>query len=124
MKTCLIVDRNPQVSESARAYFKRSNFRVHRVGNTEDAMTACRENMPDVIFVDASASGPGKSSGLLKSLSISRDGRTPVVIYCADDQDPALIGAAIWDGAYECLVKPFDDDLLDFKLVQAGLRAS
>ncbi len=75
--------------------------------------------MPDVILLD---SDTPKMSGLefLSRLRRTERGRKPVVLYCAAGHDAGRIGQAILRGASECLVKPFDVELLDFKLHQSG----
>ena len=48
-------------------------------------------------------------------------GRKPVVLVYTDKANTDEIGSAIIEGAAEFLLKPFDRDLLEFKLKQVGL---
>ena len=47
--------------------------------------------------------------------------RQPVVLVCTERADTEEIGRAIIEGAAEYLLKPFDRELLEFKLRQVGL---
>lgn len=44
------------------------------------------------------------------------------MLYCSDNSDPESLSALILEGASECLIKPFDDELLEFKLLQSGIE--
>ena len=48
-------------------------------------------------------------------------GKPPVVLLYTDQPDTETIGRVILEGAAECLMKPLDRDLLEFKLKQVGL---
>jgi len=80
----------------------------------------CRQDMPDIILVDHFIP---KVDGLefLQKLKKTRGGTRPVVLFCSGQGDTAALGRALWQGASECLVKPFDADLLNFKLHQVGV---
>lgn len=82
----------------------------------------CQQNMPDLILVDHLMP---KVDGLefLKRLNKTRGGGRPVVLFCSGESDAGALGSALWQGAAECLIKPFDADLLDFKLRQVGAFA-
>ena len=48
------------------------------------------------------------------------NGRKPVVLVYTEKANTDEIGSAIIEGAAEFLLKPFDRDLLEFKLKQVG----
>jgi two-component system, chemotaxis family, chemotaxis protein CheY len=54
-------------------------------------------------------------------MTTGRHGGRPVVILYADAPDFDTMGAAILEGASEFLLKPFDRELLTFKLRQSGV---
>lgn len=88
----------------------------------ERALSLCAENMPDVILVESTMA---KMGGLefLEQLAILRRARyseAPAILFCLDRQDPDAMGEAVWKGATECLLNPYDADILDFKLQQSG----
>jgi two-component system chemotaxis response regulator CheY len=119
MKMCLIIDHGAEIKSTAAAYLADRDFAVEQVKNCNQALAKCRTEMPDVILL---ASDTPNMSGLefLSRLRRTQRGQKPVVLYCADEHDPDRIGQAIWRGASECLIKPFDADLLAFKLNQSG----
>ena len=49
------------------------------------------------------------------------NGKNPVVFLYADTPDTEMIGQSILQGAADVLMQPFDRDLLQFKLRQAGV---
>ncbi len=121
MKTCLIVDKGDITRNTAYRYLRGHDFSVQGAEDGEQALSMCRKRMPDVILVDDSANVSGYALDFVKKLNKSKTGKRPVVIYCSRERDAAKIGAALWEGATECLMKPFDADLLDFKLHQSGI---
>ena len=48
-------------------------------------------------------------------------GKPPVVIIFSSNPDTDAIGRMIMDGASECIVKPFNQELVSLKLRQVGL---
>ena len=78
------------------------------------------------------ASGPAAASAMTALISpalVSRAARlfaayrAPVVL-CAGAGDIATLGAAIIEGADECMIAPVDPDLLRFKLEQTGVLSA
>ena len=51
----------------------------------------------------------------------ARGGRKPVVILYAEKPDMEMIGQSILQGAADVIIKPFDSEILHFKLKQAGV---
>jgi len=89
----------------------------------EEALSLCEQNMPDVILVD---SDMAKMDGMqflerLAALRRARHSEPPVILFCLDTKDVETMGKAVWNGATECLLKPYDADILDFKLQQSGV---
>lgn len=119
-KHCLIIDNGAELDMVASDYLNRSDFTVSQAQTCDEALEICRTAMPDLILLK---SDTPKMSGLefLTRLRRSERGREPVVLYCGRGEDPAGMGHAIWRGASECLITPFDEDLLDFKLNQSGM---
>lgn len=56
----------------------------------------------------------------LGNLRATESGRRVAVLFCSANSNAEALGQAIDKGAEECLMKPFDADLLDFKLRQIG----
>ncbi len=122
MKKCLIVDDSRDDRQIAFVFLKGLGFEVLEATNSDAALSMCRLAMPDCILIDHK---PPQLDGLdfLTRLQRIRGGDHPTVFFCSGSADAETMGAAIWRGAAECLIKPFDADLLRFKLKQAGLIA-
>ena len=122
MKKCLIVDDSHEDRQIAANYLEGLGFVTTQAGDGDEALTMCRQDMPDFILVDDIMP---RVDGLefLKRLHRTRGGKRPVVLFCSGHGDTAALGTAIWEGAAECLIKPFDADLLSFKLHQVGVMS-
>ena len=122
MTRCLVVDACMEDREQTTALLQDHGFDVFRAETSEQALSACRTEMPDMIVV-ADSDVPRETPTLLMNLKAAaiRLDRTPVILVCGRDPDPGSIGAAIIHGADEFIVKPFDSAILDNKLKQLGL---
>ncbi|WP_342641918.1 response regulator [Rhodoligotrophos ferricapiens] len=123
MTHCLIIadaagDRHELVS-----MLNAHGFTVEFAPSPEQALLACRRSRPDLIMLPDTM--PSMSSvEFLHRLRRTGAGGDPAVLICASDANAASIGQAIWEGAAECLVQPFDADILNFKLRQVGFASS
>jgi two-component system, chemotaxis family, chemotaxis protein CheY len=88
----------------------------------EDALKFCNDNAPDVVMLAASSSGT-RPKDFVRKLRRNVRGKKPVVFLFAETADTDLIGQSIMQGAADVLMKPFDRDILQFKLRQAGIVA-
>ena len=85
------------------------------------AIARCREQMPDLILLEIRAAVDAVT--FLRRLRRLRGGTRARVLMVTGGDDAAAIGAAIWHGAEEYLVKPLDPEILAFKLQQIGTPA-
>ena len=83
-------------------------------------VTLVGELHPDVVVMEASGVKAAKEFLRLVRYQ-GRSRRRPVVILYADKPNMESVGETIIEGAADFLVKPFDRDLLLFKLEQAGV---
>jgi two-component system chemotaxis response regulator CheY len=120
MTHCLIVDHceteRARVQDMLSAY----KFDVDVAAGADEALAKCRGVMPDMIVMSESLGGMD-AFDFIKRVRRARCGREPVVLVYADQAEAGHIGRAIWEGASECLVKPFDADVLEGKLKQVGV---
>jgi two-component system, chemotaxis family, chemotaxis protein CheY len=89
-------------------------------GAADEALRVCNDNTPDVVMMAAGGSSK-RPRDFVKRLRRSVRGKSPVVLLYADTPDTEMIGQSIMQGAADVLMKPFDRDLLQFKLKQAGV---
>ena len=120
MKTCLVVDDSRVIRKVARRILEELGFDVAEAGDGMEAMAWCRTAMPDVILLDWNMP---LMDGLefLRELRKAPDGGDPVVIFCTVENDLEHIVLALETGADEYIMKPFDGDILQVKLIEAGV---
>jgi two-component system, chemotaxis family, chemotaxis protein CheY len=119
MKTCLIVDDSRVVRKLARLMLEGLDFDCREVDDGPQAVIACKEAMPDVVFMDWNmplATG-------IETMQKLRDlpgGKAAKVIFCTVYNEMAYIREALDAGADEYIMKPFDADIVASKLQIVG----
>ncbi len=120
MVSCLLIDKNAGERHKLSGLMAELGFDCAEMPAAEDGISYCRDHHPDVVVMEASALADARAFLKLAAASNPRHGR-PVVIFYADKADFETMGETIREGAAEFLLKPFDRDLLKFKLRQSGL---
>jgi two-component system chemotaxis response regulator CheY len=92
---------------------------VEEVQDGMAGLRACREKMPDLIFLDWNLPRM-KGVDFVKSVRGQHDGDHPVILFSTIESDPAEVAMAVAAGANECVVKPFDGDIMRAKLAGIG----
>jgi len=119
MNTCLIVDPNPVMRGAFKTLLTPYKFAVREVSSGVEALKECLWDLPDFILL-SSAMPDMDGLEFLRNLRDTECGRRAVVLFCSANSSTEDLGLAIYKGAEECLMKPFDADVLDFKLRQIG----
>lgn len=118
-KHCLIVDGSAVIRTVARRILENMGLRISEAEDGEQALAACRAEMPDLVLLDASM--PAMDGyDVLKALRRSPDGTLPKVVFCATEYDVALVVRARHAGGDEYLLKPFDEGLMAAKIQEVG----
>ncbi len=122
MKTCLVVDDSRVIRKVARRILEDLGFEIAEASDGMEAMAWCRTAMPEAILLDWNMP---VMDGLtfLRELRREPNGKEPVVVFCTVENDLEHIGLALEAGADEYVMKPFDGDILEEKLIEAGLVA-
>ena len=96
------------------------NFDIAEAVDGRDALNQCLKQMPDAVLLDWNMP---EMNGLefLRALRQSEGGADPIVIFCTTENDMTHISEAIAAGANEYIMKPFDGEIIQTKLVQVGL---
>lgn len=119
----LIVDDSEQVCRDARRIVEGLGFEARTAKDAEAALKLCRDEMPVLVLLDWIMPG---MSGLdfLHALRALPESRKATVIFLSGNGRARDIDLAMRSGASEYLMKPFDPDLIAFKLAQVGLLAA
>jgi two-component system chemotaxis response regulator CheY len=123
MKQCLIVDDSRIFRKIARKILEELQFSTEEAEDGTAALDICRRNMPDAILLDWNMP---TMSGIefLRVLRREPFGAKPIVVYCTTENDIAHITEAVGAGANEYLIKPIDKDIVEAKLIEAGVIAA
>jgi two-component system chemotaxis response regulator CheY len=95
-------------------------FAVTEAENGRQALVLCASVMPDVILLDWNMPVLG-GLDFLAELRGSKGGWKPKVVVCTTECDPDNLRRGFKAGADEYLIKPVDQQTLEFKLQQIGV---
>ena len=120
MKHCLIVDDSAVVRKVARRILENLSFRTSEAEDGQQAIEACRGQLPDVILLDGTM--PVMDGfAFLKELRQMPGGAGPKVVFCTAENDVVCITRAMRAGANEYMLKPFDTESVAIKFEDVGL---
>ncbi|HEY7579084.1 MAG TPA: response regulator [Acetobacteraceae bacterium] len=119
-RLCLVVDDSRVIRKVARRILEAHGFAVAEAGDGQQALEACRVEMPDCVLLDWNMP---VMDGLafLKRLRAEYGPDKPLVVFCTTENEMTFIEQAIANGAQEYIMKPFDEEILIGKLEQVGL---
>ncbi len=118
--TCLVVDDSLVVRKAARRIIEGLGFAVREAKDGQEALTACRESLPDGVLLDW-------NMPVMDGITFLRAARAefgpdhPRIVLCTTESELARIIEALGAGAQEYVMKPFDADIIRDKFTQAGL---
>jgi len=115
MKTCLVIDDSPALRTVARRILEELQFAVSEAEDGMAGLRACRENMPDLVFLDWNMPHM-KGVEFVKGLRGQQYGDHPRILFCTTEHDKNEIANAIAAGANEFVMKPYDRTQIRAKL--------
>lgn len=121
MTSCLIVDDSRTVRKVVRNIVESiGGFECFEAENGAEAQEACERQMPDIIILDWNMP---VMNGLefIQALRGMPNGGTPKVIFCTTENSMTFIQTGMAAGADEYIMKPFDRQIIESKLIQLGL---
>jgi two-component system chemotaxis response regulator CheY len=120
MKNCLVVDDSDVIRKVARRILESMNFQCTEAENGQEGVERCKASVPDMVLLDWNMP---VMSGLefLGALRLANLDRKPFVVYCTTENDPVDISKAIAAGADDYMLKPFDREAIESKVMAAGL---
>ncbi|GGK44780.1 response regulator [Salinarimonas ramus] len=120
MKHCLVVDDSAVIRKVARRILEGLSFRISEAEDGEQALVACRAQMPDAVLLDWNM--PVMDGyDFLRALRSLPGGLHPKVVFCTTENDVANIARALRAGADEYIMKPFDKEIMTAKMQEVGL---
>jgi two-component system chemotaxis response regulator CheY len=120
MKTCLIVDDSRIIRKVARRILEDLGFEVSEAADGAEALAYCRSEMPSLVLLDWRMPVMDGTT-FLRQLRAEPGGEKPKVLFCTVETEVERIREALQAGADEYVMKPFDADILESKLAEAGL---
>lgn len=120
MAYCLIVDDSRVVRAVARRILEELKFEVGEAENGQVALDRCAADMPDLVMLDLNMPVLDGIS-FLRELRARPNGDHPKVVFCTADSNLPSIEKAIEAGADEYIMKPFDQEIVRSKLIEAGI---
>lgn len=118
--TCLVVDDSRVVRKVARRILEAHGYAVAEAPDGQQALEACRRELPDCILLDWNMPVMDGMS-FLRVFRAEFGPDNPPVVFCTTENDMEHIARAIENGAQEYIMKPFDEEILVSKLAQVGL---
>lgn len=118
--SCLIIDDSRLVRQVSKRILEDLDFACEEAEDGQHAYALCQENMPELIVVDWNMP---VMSGLefVEKLRALENGQDAKVIFCTTEDNLSHIERALRAGATEYIMKPFNRDTIQAKLVQIGL---
>ncbi len=102
-ETILIVDDEPKIVKTVRAYLESAGFRVATAADGQAALTIYRHEKPALVVLDLGLPG---MDGLDVARALRRDSNVPIIMLTARvDEADKLIGLEL--GADDYVTKPF-----------------
>jgi two-component system chemotaxis response regulator CheY len=120
MKQVLVVDDSTVIRKVAKRILESLELQTLEAEDGEKALQSCGSAMPDAILLDWNMPVMDGFE-FLSELRKMPGGLKPKVVFCTTENDVAHIARAIHAGADEYIMKPFDKQILQSKLVEVGL---
>ena len=122
MKTCLVVDDSSVIRKVARRILEGLNFQIVEAEDGEQALEVCKRAMPEAVLLDWNMPVMDGYE-FLGNLRRLPGGAMPKVVFCTTENGIDHISRALYAGANEYIMKPFDEDIIAAKFQEVGLVA-
>jgi two-component system chemotaxis response regulator CheY len=120
VKSALVVDDSRVIRRVTCRLFEELKFQAEEAPDASSALDACQHKMPDLILLDCTL--PSMSCvEFLQRLRNQSGGMWPVILFSTTENDISHITEAVGSGANDYIMKPFDRELLQAKLMEVGL---
>lgn len=121
MKTFMLVEDAPVIRKVANRILSDLGFLVVEAEDGIQALEMCRHNIPEAIIVDWSLPHMSGVDFIHDFRQIEGSEHTRI-LYCTSEIVVADMTRAKRAGAHAFLMKPFNREILEFKLKEAGVK--
>ncbi len=120
MKIVMIADDSPVIRKVARRLLEDMELVVVEAGDGAQAISMCRDNMPDILIIDWDM--PGRSGvDVVSEISRMPAAENSVIFYCTSELNISEMTKAKRAGAKGFLMKPFNRKILLKKFMETGI---
>ncbi|QBX38510.1 response regulator [Brevundimonas sp. S30B] len=120
VRTCLIVDDSRIIRKVSRRIVEGLGFEVDEAGDGAEALAYCSAMMPELVLLDWNMPVMDGIT-FLRRLRAQPGGERPKVLFCTIETAVERIQEALEAGADDYVMKPFDGEILQSKLAEAGV---
>jgi two-component system chemotaxis response regulator CheY len=121
MANIILADPSTEVGRAAACLLESLGHSVETARTGEEALDLVRGKSPDLVIVDARLSG-FEGAALIEAIRALPYCRQPCIFFVAENSSPMAVRSALDAGADDYMIKPFDRDIVLFKLAQARAR--
>ncbi|MEM7465042.1 MAG: response regulator [Pseudomonadota bacterium] len=120
MKIVMIADDSPVIRKVARRLLEDMELVVVEAGDGAQAISMCRDNMPDILIIDWDM--PGRSGvDVVAEIARMPASENTVIFYCTSELNISEMTKAKRAGAKGFLMKPFNRTILHKKFMEVGV---
>ncbi|MEL7232014.1 MAG: response regulator [Pseudomonadota bacterium] len=117
---CLVIDESLMVRRVAARIIRDFGYEVLDTKTGQEAIDMARIRLPDVILLDWHV-GDMSATEVIDDIRSLPKGEKTCIIFCTAQRSLEQIRAALYAGADEYIMKPFDSDIIESKFRLAGL---
>lgn len=121
MANIILADQSAAVRRAAKFLFESLGHSVEVARNGVEVLELVKGMSPDLVIVDARLEG-FEGTALVEAIRALADCRHPCIFFVAENGSPMAVRSALDAGADDYLIKPFDRDIVSFKMAQARAR--
>lgn len=119
-KTCLIIEDSDVIREIAARIVTDLGLTAEQAPGAGGGVEFCAENTVDVVLLDWDLPSMG-ALDFLRGAAELPEGKKPVIVLCATENDPQQFTLAKAAGAAHHVLKPFDRAAVETAFAEAGV---
>ena len=120
MRIALVVDDSKVVRTVSRRILEELGFEVIEAENGQEALEQCETTTPEIILLDWNMPVMNGME-FIKAFRSNSQFQSVTVIFCTTENEVTKMQEALQAGANEYVMKPYDKDIIESKLLQLDL---